>query len=228
MAYSALTIELVRAATVIDMLGLVTLNFRKLWAWQADPSRFLPADFQKLKDSGITIFHPATGYTDGDVYQSSLRDIAGWNSLIAARPDNFLRIDRPIDLESAKQLGKIGIVIGQQNSTHFRSVEDVDYFYSLGQRISQLTYKHNRIGGGSSDASDSGLSEYGVQILDRMNTVGMAVDVSHCSDRTTPSKPRGSLRSSLTPIAGRWFRTARAVRPMMPLSVRLGRAESSA
>src|SRR5580704_17999215 len=185
LAYSTLTLDLVRAATVIDMLGLVTLDFRKLSAWQTQPARFLPAELQKLKDSGITIFHPAVGYTDGDVYQSSLRDITGWNSLIAARPDDFLRIDRPTDLESAKKLGKIGIVIGQQNSMHFRTVEDVDSFYGLGQRISQLTYKHNRIGGGSSDASDLGLSGYGGQILDRMNAVGMAVDVSHCSDRTT-------------------------------------------
>jgi membrane dipeptidase len=185
MAYSALTIELVRAATVIDMLGLVTLDFRKLSAWQAEPARFMPSDFQKLKDSGINIFHPAVGYTEGDVYQSSLRDITGWNSLIAARPDDFLRVDRATDLESAKQQGKVGIVIGQQNSMHFRSVQDVDYFYGLGQRISQLTYKHNRIGGGSCDSTNTGLSDYGAQILDRMNTVGMAVDISHCSDRTT-------------------------------------------
>lgn len=185
LAYSALTIDLVRSATVIDMLGLVTLDFRKLSAWQTEPARFLPADFQKLKDSGITIFHPAVGYTEGDVFQSSLRDITGWNSLIAAHPDDFLRVNRPGDLPGAKQSGKVGIVIGQQNSMHFRSVQDVDYFYGLGQRISQLTYRHNRIGGGSSDASDSGLSEYGAQILERMNTLGMAVDVSHCSDRTT-------------------------------------------
>ena len=54
----------------------------------------------------------------------------------------------------------------------------MNYFYGLGQRISQLTYRHNRIGGGSSDGSDSGLSDYGARILDRMNTLGMAVDVS--------------------------------------------------
>jgi membrane dipeptidase len=185
LAYSTLTIDLVRAATVIDMLGLVTLDFRKLSAWQTQPARFLPADFQKLKDSGITIFHPAVGYTEGDVYQSSLRDITGWNALIAAHPDDFLRVDRASGLETAKQRGKIGIVIGQQNSMHFRSLADVDYFYGLGQRISQLTYCHNRLGGGSSDAADSGLSDYGVQILNRMNSLGMAVDVSHCSDRTT-------------------------------------------
>ena len=183
--YSTLAIDLVRSATVIDMLGLVTLDWRRLSAWQADPSRFQQADFDKLKDSGITVFHPAVGYTEGDVYQSSLRDISGWNKLIAAHPESFLRIDGSADLKRVKALGKVGIVIGQQNSMHFRSVEDVDRFYGLGQRVSQLTYRGNRIGGGSCDASDTGLTEYGAQILDRMNTLGMAVDVSHCSDRTT-------------------------------------------
>lgn len=185
MVYSALTIDLVRTATVIDMLGLVTLDFRKLSAWQAHPASFLTADFKKLKDSGITVFHPAVGYTEGNVFKSSLRDITGWNSLIQAHPDDFVRVDRAADLDAAKKSGKVGIVIGQQNSMHFRTIADVDYFYGLGQRISQLTYRHNRIGGGSSDGTDSGLSDYGAQILDRMNTVGMAVDVSHCSDRTT-------------------------------------------
>jgi membrane dipeptidase len=183
--YSALTINLIQRCTVIDMLGLVTLNFNKLSAWQAQPGRFLPADFKRLKDSGITIFHPAVGYTTGDVHASSLHDINGWNSLIAARGDDFLRVDAANDLQLAKSQGKIGILIGQQNSDHFRTLEDVDRFYKLGQRVSQLTYGHNRIGGGSSDGNDAGLSAYGAQIVDRMNAVGMAVDVSHCGDRTT-------------------------------------------
>ena len=89
------------------------------------------------------------------------------------------------DFERAKTLGKIGILIGQQNSAHFRTVEDVDRFYGLGQRVSQLTYRGNRIGGGSPDREDRGLSEYGAAIVERMNPVGMAVDISHCGDRTT-------------------------------------------
>jgi membrane dipeptidase len=164
---------------------LLTLDFRKLAAWQTDPARFRGADFQKLKNSGITVFHPAVGYTQGDVYASSLRDITGWNAFVNAHPDDFLRMDGPADFDRAKKLGKIGILIGQQNSSHFRSVDDVDCFYSLGQRVSQLTYGRNRIGGGSSDPRDDGLSSYGVQIVERMNRVGMAVDISHCADRTT-------------------------------------------
>ena len=183
--YSTVTLDLVRQSTVIDMLGLLTLDFGKLSTWQAEPNRFQPADFQRLKDSGITIFHPAVGYPAGDVYAASLRDITGWNAFIAAHQGAFLRIDGPADLARAKASGKIGILIGQQNSGHFRTVQDVDRFYDLGQRVSQLTYGNNRIGGGATGSKLQGLTRYGASIVERMNRIGMAIDVSHCSDRTT-------------------------------------------
>jgi membrane dipeptidase len=81
--------------------------------------------------------------------------------------------------------GKLGIIVGQQNSNHFRTVDDVDAFYKLGQRVSQLTYHDNRLGGGSTDPQEKGLTAYGERILVRMNELGMAVDISHCGDRTT-------------------------------------------
>jgi len=183
--YSVRTLDLVRRTTVIDMLGLLTLDYRKLLAWEADPSRFRQADFLRLRDSGITVFHPAVGYTAGNIYTESLGDIIRWNAFVAAHEEQFQRIEKVADFKDAKMLGKIGILIGQQNSAHFRTVEDVDHFYNLGQRVSQLTYGGNRIGGGSSDPQDRGLSNYGIQIVERMNEVGMAVDVSHCGDRTT-------------------------------------------
>jgi membrane dipeptidase len=175
---------LVRESTVIDMLGLLTLDYKRLAAWRAPDG--LPAlDLQRLKSSGITIFHPAVGFTDGDIYEESLKDITGWNIFIAGHAGDFLRVDSAADLEAAKELGKIGIIIGQQNSGHFRTVDDVDRFYAMGQRVSQLTYEPNRIGGGSTDPHDGGLTDYGSRIVARMNALGMAVDVSHCADKTT-------------------------------------------
>ena len=42
------------------------------------------------------------------------------------------------DFERAKAQGAIGILISQQNSEHFRTVEDVQsLLQSLGQRVSQ-------------------------------------------------------------------------------------------
>lgn len=184
-AYSSLTLDLVQRSTVIDMLGLLTLDYAKLRSWEAEPGLFAAHDFEKLRASGITIFHPAVGFTGSDVYASSLHDITGWNKFIASHPREFLRVDSVADFERARTSGKIGILIGQQNSRHFRTVDDVDSFYRLGQRVSQLTYDDNEIGGGSTDPRDPGLSEYGEQIIGRMNALGMAVDVSHCDDRTT-------------------------------------------
>ena len=167
------------------MLGLLTLDYRKLSAWEADPTRFGQADFLRLKNSGTTVFHPAVGYTGGDIYAESLRDIVGWNTFIEAHAGHFERIEKAADFQRVKALGKIGILVGQQNSAHFRSVDDVNRFYDLGQRVSQLTYCGNRLGGGCSDPLDYGLSEYGASVVGRMNEIGMAIDISHCGDRTT-------------------------------------------
>ncbi len=183
--YSSQAVDLVRESTVIDMLGLLTLDFKKLDLWRRRPETFLPADFQRLKDSGITVFHPAVGYVEGDIFAESSADINGWDAFINAHPECFIRIVGPNDVPRAKAEGKLGIIVGQQNSNHFRTVADVDVFYKLGQRVSQLTYRDNALGGGSTDPAEMGLTEYGARVLDRMNQIGMAVDISHCGDRTT-------------------------------------------
>jgi membrane dipeptidase len=82
--------------------------------------------------------------------------------------------------------GKVGIMIGLQNSEQFRRPDDVDFFHGIGQRVSQLTYNaRNLIGNGSTERRDEGISDFGVSIIERMNKIGMAIDVSHCGDRTT-------------------------------------------
>ena len=195
--FSARAVDLVRQSTVVDMLGLLTLDYRKLASWGGDPTRFSTADFERLKASGITVFHPAVGFISGDIFAQSWRDIQGWNALIAGHPECFLRIDTAADFGRAKPLGKIGILIGLQNSSHFRTVDDVDRFFAIGQRVSQLTYHGNRIGGGSGDVADKGLTPYGQQIVERMNALGMAIDVSHCGDRTTLEAIEASQRPVL-------------------------------
>ena len=183
--YSTRAIDLVKQSIVIDMLGLLTLDFPKLYGWQRAPETFAKTDFEKLKDSGITVFHPAVSYLGRAAYDESVKDVQRWKRLIAAQPNYFTLIVSPGDLEQAKRAGKIGILLGQQNSDHFRTIDDVDHFYALGQRVSLLSYGTNRLGGGSYDSHDPGLSAFGSQIIERMNKVGMAVDVAHCGDRTT-------------------------------------------
>ena len=184
--YSGKAIDLIGRTTVIDMLSVLTLDFNKQSKWFKDPDTFTAADFQPYKESGINVFHPAVGMGGPNAYESVLQFFASWNGFLANGQDYFMRIDSVADLKRVKQSGKLGIILGVQNSEQFRRPDDVDFFRGLGQRVSQLTYNaRNLIGNGSTERRDEGISDFGVSIIERMNKVGMAVDVSHCGDRTT-------------------------------------------
>ena len=184
--YSARAIELVSRSTVIDMLGVLTLDFGKEARWLADPESFKADDLKPYKDSSINVFHVAFGFGGPTAYEYALKYFASWNAFIANGDEHFMRIDSASDLDRVKRSGKTGILLGVQNSDHFRRPDDVDFFRGLGQRVSQLTYNtRNLIGNGSTERRDEGISDFGAAIIERMNKVGMAVDVSHCGDRTT-------------------------------------------
>ncbi|MEK6303312.1 MAG: membrane dipeptidase [Acidobacteriota bacterium] len=184
--YSARAVDLVSRSIVLDMLSVLTLDFAKQDKWFADPESFTAADLQPFKESGINVFHIAVGLGGPGAYEETLKFFASWNGFIADQGDHFMRIDSAADLDRVKKSGKIGILLGLQNSDQFRTPADVGFFRGLGQRVSQLTYNtRNFIGNGSTERRDEGISDFGIAIIERMNKVGMAVDVSHCGDRTT-------------------------------------------
>lgn len=184
--YSARAIDLIQRSTVIDMLGVMTLDFAKNSRWFTDPESFTQEDLKPFKNSGINVFHPAIGMGGPNAHDNVLRFFALWNGFLANHDEHFMRIDSPADLNRVTQSGKIGILLGLQNSDHFRRVADVEFFKAIGQRVSQLTYNsRNLIGNGATERRDDGISDFGVAIIEQMNKVGMAVDVSHCGDRTT-------------------------------------------
>jgi membrane dipeptidase len=184
--YSTRAIELMGRSTVIDMLSPFAISPSRSSQWLLHPESFGESDQDQFRASGIRIFHIAIGNGGRDAYQESIRFFGLWNGFIAYQHDHFLRIDSTASLEQVKASGKIGVLLGLQNADHFRSPDDVDFFYDLGQRVSQLTYNtRNLIGNGSTERRDEGISDFGVAIIERMNKLGMTVDVSHCGDRTT-------------------------------------------
>lgn len=185
--YSKRTIELVTGTTVIDMLSLFSLE--KIFTAAStgiNPLVISREELVAIRDSGIDVFHPATGISGPSAHADVLAFMAACNGLIAEFPDLLVRVDSAADLQRVSKEGKIGVIPGVQNSEHFLGAQDVRRFHRLGQRVSQLTYNtQNRIGSGSTDRADGGISDFGAQIVATMNEVGMAVDVSHCGDRTT-------------------------------------------
>lgn len=184
--YSARALALMQRSLVIDMLSVFTLNFPDQAKWEANPETFTEKEFKVFLDSGINIFHPAVGIGGTNAYDQALEFFSRWNAFIAGSDERLMRIDSVNDFARVKASKKIAVILGLQNAQHFRRPDDVNFFHALGQRVSQLTYNsRNLIGNGATERRDEGISDFGVAIIDRMNTVGMAIDVSHCGDRTT-------------------------------------------
>ena len=187
--YSTRCIDLVTGSLVIDMLSPLVIARSIQQRWGPDLSGMTAEEEQEFRDSEIDVFHIAVGVGGRDFedqYENTLLFVAGYNAIIASRPDLFVRIDSAEDLASVHGSARAGILIGLQTSSHFHTLDDVNQFYWLGQRVSQLTYNsRNMIGNGATERVDGGISDFGVAIVERMNEIGMAVDVSHSGDRTT-------------------------------------------
>jgi membrane dipeptidase len=184
--YSTRCIDLVRRSLVIDMLGVLTIDDKKAERWTASKEGMSAAEVKAFKTSGINIFHHSFGIGGASSYEDALTYMATYNGFIARMSSDFMRIDTVNDLQNIKSTGKVGLILGLQNADEFRTLDDVKLFYGLGMRCAQLTYNtQNLIGSGSTDRIDGGISDFGVEIIQRMNELGMLVDVSHCGDRTT-------------------------------------------
>lgn len=97
---------------------------------------------------------------------------------LAGTADDVVRIHRQ---------GKIAILMGVEGG---HIIQDdprmLDMYYRLGVRYMTLTHtKNNEIGDSSGDQPHwKGLSDFGRQVIERMNRLGMMVDISHVSDDT--------------------------------------------
>jgi membrane dipeptidase len=194
---STRAVDLVLDTTVVDMLGLLTLDWPRLRLWQARPETLTEQDYRQLDRSGIDVFHPAVETRAHDAYRGAVTWLAGWNRLLSGSACFVAPVATINDLLLVPKRRRPGVIVGFQDSDHFRTAADVAAFHRAGQRVSQLTYNEtNRLGSGCYERRDAGLTEFGAEVVGEMNRVGMAIDLSHCGERTT----REAIEESRRPV----------------------------
>ncbi len=151
--------------------------------------RLGPEGFDEVERSGLTMIETTLG-APGDPpfgYEQAVQDIASWHGNFNRYPDRVIHVRRSTDILEAKRIGKIAVMIGFQNATHLQhDLSNVEFFYNLGIRQMQLTYNSlNALGAGCTERVDVGLSDFGVEVVRKMNELGMLVDVSHTGVRST-------------------------------------------
>jgi membrane dipeptidase len=115
-------------------------------------------------------------------------------------PDVFLPALRAADVAKAKRLGKIASFIAVESGVGIGDrLEMLDVFHSLGARY--MTLCHNETLHWVDSATDAprngGLSEFGRNVIRRMNRLGLIVDLAH----TTPDVMHQTLDISEAPVA---------------------------
>ena len=183
-AYSARALKLVEDSLVIDMLGVPRLNFNDNGYIKVGPlTEREAADWRASK---VDVIHNAIGIGGPQAREQALLTLAAAQGFAGRNSHVFSLIGTAADLDRANADGKVGLIIGLQNAEQFHGPKDVAFFYDLGLRCAQLTYNsQNRIGSGSTDRADGGVSDFGATIIEAMNKSGMLIDVSHSGDRTT-------------------------------------------
>jgi membrane dipeptidase len=142
------------------------------------------AGFAAWRESGYTAIQTSLASRDFEV---GMRALEEWRERIRQRSDVFIDCTRAADIERAKREGKLAVIRGFQNATVIgNDVDNLDRLYEAGTRFIQLTYNsRNLLGDGCTERLVSGLSDFGVDCVEKMNELGILVDLSHCGEGTT-------------------------------------------
>ncbi|MEZ0064645.1 membrane dipeptidase [Streptacidiphilus sp. MAP12-20] len=146
----------------------------------------------EAKASGLTAVNITLGYTLGDLppYEHTLRELDVWDGIIAAQPDELVKVLAASDIRRAHDEGRVGVIYGFQNGVAVgedpaRIGERVGLFAERGVRVVQLTYNQaNHLGDGSMAPENRGLSGFGREVVAALNEHRLMVDLSHSGERT--------------------------------------------
>jgi membrane dipeptidase len=147
----------------------------------------LPGFREGWQRSGVTASSVTMGGhgSPDRAFENAVRDIADMVALTDGLPW-MTKILTAAGARRAKAQGQAGLILNFQNTSHIGGdLSLLDTFCNLGVRVIQLTYNsRNLAGDGCTERNPAGLSRFGVQLVGKLNDLGILVDTSHCSEPT--------------------------------------------
>lgn len=156
----------------------------------------LQVDIPKLEESGVNAVFMALfikqsrGKTYQDTYQEVLNQHLLFLDVIDANPQLVLNMS-PSDIEyTISEPNRYSVSLGLENAYSIgHDLSVLQIYHSLGVRY--VTLCHNKTNQICDSATDNpahyGLSDFGCQVIRKMNQLGMMIDISHLSDLSVNS-----------------------------------------
>ena len=152
------------------------------------------SDLGRWKKGGLDV-QVFSVFCDGDkkdAYAFANREMDSLDAVVARNPDKIVKVANYAELIKAVKEKKIAAMFGVEGG---HMIEDdlgkLEALYKRGARY--LTLTHNIAPSWATSAADEtsgkilphkGLTDFGRQVVQRMNQLGMMVDVSHVGEQT--------------------------------------------
>lgn len=140
-----------------------------------------------LQTGGITAVVNAI-YLDHDQLNtpkaSALRQLAELKRQVDLSQDVEI-VTSASELETAYQRDLIGLFLSLEGAEPIEDMSDLDLFYDEGVRLIGLTWNGANQYAGGCAAPHFGLTNQGIELIDRMARKNMILDLSHLSDPAT-------------------------------------------
>lgn len=138
------------------------------------------------RSSGVDVVSINVGF-DVTSALDTLEVLAAFRQGVLARPDRFVLASRTADVHRARASGRLAVTFDLEGTEPLDGkLALVSGYYDLGVRTMLIAYNRtNRCGGGCHDDPEQGLTGLGREVVAEMNRLGMLVDATHCSRRTT-------------------------------------------
>jgi len=148
-----------------------------------DPS----VDLAKLriwKEAGVDYLSVDVGYDVMD-WRDTIKSLAAFRRWILAT-DGYRLVTSVAEVREAKKAGDLAVTFDLEGMNCLDgSLDMVEMYHHLGVRQMLFAYNKNNLAGGGCHDGNEGLTPFGRAVIGEMNRLGMVVDLSHCSHRTT-------------------------------------------
>jgi len=127
----------------------------------------------------------------------SLATIAAYRRWLLEHSDKYLLADKFTDIAVARRTNRLAISFDIEGVNALNGdINRVEIYHRLGVRQMLFAYNLNNAAAGGCHDSDIGLTPFGIDVLAEMNRVGIIVDASHASFRTSMDL----MERSVTPV----------------------------
>ncbi len=141
--------------------------------------------FEFNRSAGLDAVHVTIVYHED--YDELLAEIQKWEKLFSENSDLIFLGKDFKDIEKANLEKKTAIFFGFQNCSPIEDdINLVEKVHNLGCRFMQLTYNNQSLlATGCYEKIDSGVTNFGREVIKEMNRIGVVVDMSHSAEKST-------------------------------------------